>query len=302
MNIYYLENNHENYHEIEKKERVIQTVKYLKNKFLKKLFINENDISFTYDEIIEYLCSVYSKNYLSKIENCKSEKYSSFDMDTHVTKYTMGEIINSNGLILNAINNIINNKINYAYCLVRPPSHHSSKDYHSGFCLINNTFLAAKYYSDKTNKKVLIFDWDLHHGDGTEKLVRSNNNGLIHFVSIHCYDNKKFFPGTGSSKNNNEFIKNIPMNKYSNDDDYYENLNDVYKQISDNNYQLIIISNGLDAHEKDFFSAMNLTTEFYKKTTEKLKSFNIPLLFILEGGYNVEVIKEVSEEIISILI
>ena len=222
------------------------------------------------------------------------------DEDTHLTEWSLGEIIKSNALIIKSLNDILNKNIKYAYCLVRPPSHHASEDHYSGFCMINNTYLAAEYAEKYLNGKILILDWDLHHGDGTEDLVRNRNNSNIHFISIHCYA-KGFYPGTGDGKNNSDRIKNYPMKKYSNNNDYYNKFEEIYNQIKLNDYKLIIISNGLDAHENDSFSVMNLTTEFYKNVSIKLKEFNIPLLYILEGGYNIEVLKEVSEEIIKVL-
>ncbi len=300
MEIYYLEENSNNYHELEIRERVTETVKYLKNKYLKKIFINENNINILDDDILKYLYNVYSIDYINKIKST-DQKYLQIDLDTHITPYTYFEILNSNKLIKSCLDKIINKKINYGYCLVRPPSHHSSKDCHSGFCIVNNTYLAADYFSKQTNSKVLILDWDLHHGDGTEKLIRNQNNKLIDFISIHCFE-KGFYPGTGDKKNNNEQIQNYPMKKYSNDEKYYEQFEYIFKQINKNDYKLIIISNGLDAHIDDTFSTMKLTTKFYSNISKKLKLLNVPIIYILEGGYNINVIKEVSNEIISIFV
>ena len=301
INIYYLEDSHENFHELETKERVEETIKYLKNKFLLKLFLNENEINFKEEDIVNYLKTIYSDKYIKTLQTInKNKKYIKIDQDTHLTMYSFQEIIKSNALIMDAINNILSKRIQYGYCLVRPPSHHSSCDHHSGFCMVNNTYLAAEYAVSKLNNKVLILDWDLHHGDGTESLVKQRKNDNIHFISIHCYD-KGFYPGTGSSKGNCLRIKNYPMSKYSNDDDYFEYFKRIYMQIEEEEYKLIIISNGLDAHKDDTFSTMCLSTEFYKEVTKKLKEYKIPLLYILEGGYNIDVIKDVSEQLINVL-
>jgi acetoin utilization deacetylase AcuC-like enzyme len=301
LTIYYLEDNHENFHELEIKERVQETVKYLKTKFLHKFFVNENDITFKEEDIINYLKTIYSDKYLKVLQTINSnKKYIKIDQDTHLTQYSFKEIINSNALIMNAINNIFNKQIHYAYCLVRPPSHHSSCDHHSGFCMVNNTYLAAEYAVNLMKGKVLILDWDLHHGDGTENLVKQRKNENIHFISIHCYD-KGFYPGTGSSKGNCRRITNYPMKKYSNDDNYFEIFEKIFMQIAEEEYKLIIISNGLDAHKDDTFSTMCLSTNFYKEVTKKIKKYKIPILYILEGGYNIDVIKDVSEQVINTL-
>ena len=301
LHIYYLEDNHENYHELEKQERVIETVKYLKNKIFNKFFINENDIIYKEDDVINYLKSIYSDKYIKMLQSINSKKkYIRIDQDTHLTQYSYQEIIKSNALIIDALDKIQSKYIQYAYCLVRPPSHHSSCDHHSGFCLVNNTYLAAEQGVNLMKGKVLILDWDLHHGDGTESLVNEKKNENIHFISIHCYA-KDFYPGTGSSTNNCRRIKNYPMSKYSNDDDYFEIFEKIFMQIVEEEYKLIIISNGLDAHKDDTFSTMSLSTNFYTQVTKKIKEYKIPLLYILEGGYNIDVIKDVSEQLINTL-
>ena len=301
LHIYYLEDNHENFHELEKLERVTETIKYLKNRFFLKLFVNENDISYKDEDILNYLKMIYSDKYVKMLQTINpNKKYIRIDQDTHLTPYSYQEIIKSNALIMNALDKIQSKYIQYAYCLVRPPSHHSSCDHHSGFCLVNNTYLAAEQGVNLMKGKVLILDWDLHHGDGTESLVQERKNENIHFISIHCYA-KGFYPGTGSSKKNCLRIKNYPMSKYSNDEDYFEIFENIYKQIEEENYKLIIISNGLDAHKDDTFTMMSLSTDFYRKVTKKLKEYKIPLLYILEGGYNIDVIKDVSENLINTL-
>jgi acetoin utilization deacetylase AcuC-like enzyme len=301
LHIYYLDDNHENFHELEIKERVQETVKYLKTKFFNKFFVNENDISFTEEDIINYLKTIYSDKYLKELQTINSnKKYIKIDQDTHLTQYSFQEIIKSNALVMNALEKIQSKYIQYAYCLVRPPSHHSSCDHHSGFCLVNNTYLAAEYAVKLMKGKVLILDWDLHHGDGTENLVKQRKNENIHFISIHCYD-KGFYPGTGSSKGNCRRITNYPMKKYSNDDNYFEIFEKIFMQIAEEEYKLIIISNGLDAHKDDTFSTMCLSTNFYKEVTKKIKKYKIPILYILEGGYNIDVIKDVSEQVINTL-
>ncbi len=302
MQIYYLEDNHENYHDLEVKERVLETSNYLKKKFPKKYFISEKEFVYDTNHVLNYIMTVYSEKYLNllKKDSYTKDKYIKLDEDTHLTEFTLGEIIKSNALIIKALNDIITKNIKYGYCIVRPPSHHASQDHYSGFCMINNTYLAAEYAEKNLNGKVLIIDWDLHHGDGTEKLVRTRNNQNIHFISIHCFA-KGFYPGTGNGKNDTDRIKNYPMKKYCSDNEYNEKFEEIYNQIQLNDYKLIIISNGLDAHENDSFSVMKLSTEFYKNASVRLKSFNIPLLYILEGGYNIEVLQEVSEEIIKVL-
>ena len=118
---------------------------------------------------------------------------------------------------------------------------------------------------------------------------------------MHCYGNG-FYPGTGDTKENNELVLNIPMKRDSGNEIYITKFEIVKQYIEDNNVDIIVISNGLDAHVDDPFQVMELTNEFYIYVTKFLKSLDKPLIYILEGGYNPDVIGSVSEDIIKELI
>jgi hypothetical protein len=190
--------------------------------------------------------------------------------------------------------------IKYAYCLIRPPSHHSSLNRYNGFCIVNHTYLTAKYLHDKHNKKILILDYDVHHGDGTQALVNQHLEDDVYFISMHCYGHG-FYPGTGDVDENNEKVLNIPINRGKGDELYLERFNDVKDYINSKEIDIIIISNGLDAHHADPFGVMYLTNKFYVKVTEYLKSLDKPLIYILEGGYNPNTIGRISIDIIKVL-
>lgn len=187
----------------------------------------------------------------------------------------------------------------YIYSLIRPPGHHCH-DKPNGFCIINNAIIAAKYAQSQGYDKILILDWDYHHFDGTEKFL----NETICGVSIHAFG-PCIFPGTGHSRFNKPYLKNIPLyieseyDFFKYDDKYYLELfeDKVLPFILNHNPDLIIISNGLDAHRDDYIGGLNITNKFYINATKRLKELNKPLLYILEGGYNINVVKTVSLDI-----
>ena len=306
--IYYLDTDFIKINEQENGNRIIIPVKFLKKYFSDSYFVTNKDIIFDRNIIKDYIKEIYSEKYLDSIEyfnfNNLNKGYYDNNLDLTITTNTYNEIILSNALILQAFYDVYNKTNKYAYCLVRPPSHHASKDDPSGFCYVNNTFLIARYavlYGGF--KKVLILDYDLHHGDGTEKLCKEFNSNtdidnLIHFISLHYYrPAEHFFPRTGKAIKTKD-ITNYNVKKHSNDEDIEYLMEEIYSKISEEKYDLIIISNGFDAHKDDLYETIDLTNDYYRNVANKLKQFDVPLMYILEGGYNPDVIAECSKEIL----
>jgi acetoin utilization deacetylase AcuC-like enzyme len=199
------------------------------------------------------------------------------------------------------------NGCSYAFALVRPPGHHCAND-PNGFCIFNNVFAGTKYAQSLGWKKVLILDVDFHHGDGTEKLIRAASDPNISFVSIHGYGDL-IYPGTGKLSAPDDNILNIPLEitqdersrLYITDEFYQGVLNtQVFPFVLAQNPDLIIISLGFDAHQNDPLEGLNITDSTYLFLAEKLKEFNKPLLFVMEGGYNVKTIRRIIPKMIEV--
>jgi len=296
----------------ENHDRVIQSIKYVKDKLPTTVIYNNNQILNYLQENLQLgskqeianiiLTQIYSEDYINTIEEKASnlEDGDLIEGDTYFSNVTFNEILDNSVILYNVCYQIIENNIKYAYCLIRPPSHHSSLNLYNGFCIINHTYLTAKYLHDKHNKKILILDYDVHHGDGTQALVNQHLEDDVYFISMHCYGHG-FYPGTGDVDENNEKVLNIPMKRGTGDDLYLERFNDVKDYINSKEIDIIIISNGLDAHHADPFGVMYLTNKFYVKVTEYLKSLDKPLIYILEGGYNPNTIGRISVDIIKVL-
>jgi acetoin utilization deacetylase AcuC-like enzyme len=313
--VYYNESKIINTEHLENHQRINTAIKIIKNNlnsniqiysnlqledYLKKLTKFKNKESLA----ISFLEKVYSLDYLIDIKNICDELFGNeiIDGDTYFSNVTYNELIDNANILYNVCYQIANKNIKYAYCIIRPPSHHSSKDNFSGFCIVNQTFLTAKTLHDIYKKRVLILDYDLHHGDGTQKLVEYYNQDSIYFCSMHYYA-KYFFPGTGSEKENSERILNVPIReKNKTDEGYLKIFNSMVKPfIKKCGIDIIIISNGFDGHKDDPMKIMNLTEKFYIEVASYLKTLDVPLIYILEGGYNPITIGNISNDIIKVL-
>lgn len=225
--------------------------------------------------------------------------------DTYITNKSEECILSNVAILMDSVDNVINGS-KYQYLLIRPPGHHCFNK-GQGFCILNNVYMTAIYALNRGFKRVLIFDYDFHHFDGTAKLIRNNEN--IFGISIHAYGNK-IYPGSGSRYDNRHNILNYPLHitcledykKY--DDNYCLTLfnNIIMNKIKEFNPDLILISNGLDAHKDDPIAGLNLTKKFYVDVCNELKTLNVPLIYVLEGGYNPSVITDVSLGIIDKLL
>jgi acetoin utilization deacetylase AcuC-like enzyme len=314
ITVYYNISKNKYKNHFENHDRIIISVNYLKKNLIKYIPIYDNDFSLNQiknrfnmdkEEIANILLfQIYSKAYLEKIKNISEnlEENEIKNGDTYFSNVTYNEIIDNSIIMLNVCYEICDNNIKHAYCLIRPPSHHAKQNNYEGFCIINHTYLTAKYLHDRFYKTVLILDYDVHHGNGTQELVKKNIKNNIYFVSMHCYDSG-FYPGTGNIDENNEKVLNIPFKKGLTDEEYIENFEEkVIPFIDNKNINIIIVSNGLDAHIDDPFQIMKLTNKFYVHVTKYLNTLQIPLIYILEGGYNPDIIGNVSVDIIEELI
>uniref|UniRef100_T1GQY7 Histone deacetylase domain-containing protein n=1 Tax=Megaselia scalaris TaxID=36166 RepID=T1GQY7_MEGSC len=158
------------------------------------------------------------------------------------------------GSVLNVVDNILTNQFRSGVCVIRPPGHHAEPDQPHGFCIFNNVAIAAQYAIRNGVNKVLIVDWDVHHGNGTQHIFENNPNVL--YISIHRYDNATFFPkktdanydvvGKGAGEG---FNVNIPWNKKGMTDmEYIMVMQQIVLPIAyEFNPELVLVSAGFDA-------------------------------------------------------
>jgi acetoin utilization deacetylase AcuC-like enzyme len=193
--------------------------------------------------------------------------------------------------------------------LVRPPGHHAEPDRAMGFCVYNNVGVAAAVARKKWGvNRVLILDWDVHHGNGTEKMFYSDPTVL--YVSLHRYDKGTFYPGTGhvSSVGVNEgagYNVNIAWEKEGmGDADYIHAFDELIMPIAHSfNPELVLVSAGFDAARGDPLGGCDLTPRGYAQMTHRLLSLaKGKVVVALEGGYNLSSISRGMEAVLRVLL
>ena len=176
-----------------------------------------------------------------------------------------------------------------SFALVRPPGHHAERDRAMGFCLYNNIAVAAAYALARGLDRVAVVDIDVHHGNGTQWMFYDDPRVL--YVSTHqC----PFYPGTGAADETGRgagagFTVNVPLEMGATDADYelvYRTVvTPVLKQFAP---QLVLVSAGFDAHERDPLASMRVTTAGYASIVAQLMTaaWQTPIAFVTEGGYD----------------
>jgi acetoin utilization deacetylase AcuC-like enzyme len=191
--------------------------------------------------------------------------------------------------------------------LVRPPGHHAHCTRSAGFCVFNSVGAAARL-ALKTVSKVLIVDWDIHHGDGTENMFYEDDRVL--YISIHRFDNGRFYPTTGSANRVGEgkgigFNVNIPLDgKWFSDSDYISIFNSLVMPIAKEFApDLVFVSSGFDAARGDYLGDFDVTPAGYARMLKSLLSLaNGRVIVALEGGYNLASVAASSEALAHVLL
>jgi acetoin utilization deacetylase AcuC-like enzyme len=234
------------------------------------------------------LYALHSKKMINHIKAISQIEDSWFDLDTYICRSDYETARKAAGGLLEICQNVMSGKVENGFALIRPPGHHATYERPMGFCLFNNAALAA-YEIALQKKSVLIFDCDVHHGNGTQNSFYQRSDIL--FESFHLYPH---FPGTGplediGKEKGKGYTVNAPL-KYKNGDTAVTMLLDevflpIAKQFKPD---LIIVSSGYDSHHLDSLGGLHLTSNMYGKIIEKLQQIQPKIVCTLEGGYNLD--------------
>lgn len=233
------------------------------------------------DNAEKFLGLVHSKEYIEKVKSaCK--KGGHLDQDTVVSEKSYDVAVHAVGATMTA------SKTN-GFALVRPPGHHAHSDKSRGFCVFNNIAIAAKKLADE-GKKVLIFDFDGHLGDGTVKFFYESDKVL--YWSLHQFP---AFPGGGNVYEIGEgrgrgYTINVPLPPGSGDDIFMQAIERTLPVAEQFNPDVVAVSAGFDAHQYDLLLDLRLSATAFYKTGKMLKEKFKNVFATLEGGYNIEML------------
>ena len=267
---------------------------WIKNKYRWKLIpgrmVTNEEIKLVHSEVfLQGFLSVERGEIVDDIPSMRTLSYANSQYNfKSVGPIIAGACRTAAGTTVNVISSVVRGEIDFGFCFVRPAGHHSSKDQVGTFCGLNSISIGAVYAVKILGlDRVLILDWDVHRSGGTEQILEEMSNEdkkKYRLIDIYAAFGKSSYSKNPSS---NCLLIDLFNNNQIPDDNQYLNIFDL-KILPDINQfcpSLILISAGFDAAEGEAEECARLTPNGYFQMTKKLKELKIPLVFILEGGY-----------------
>jgi acetoin utilization deacetylase AcuC-like enzyme len=241
----------------------------------------------------EQLGRVHEEPYLARVQHYAAAGGGLIEVDTVVSPRSHEVARLAAGAACDAVRRVVGGEDRTALCLVRPPGHHARPPDAMGFCLLNNVAVAARAAIDEHGcERVLIVDWDVHHGNGTQEMFW--DDGRVGFLSIHRWP---FYPGTGGADETGcgagqGLIANVPVAFGTPRDEYHDRFERALADLAAKvRPDLVLVSAGFDAHREDPIGSLELDVEDFGRLTRSVLQVADAyaggrLVSLLEGGYH----------------
>ncbi|MGE0329052.1 MAG: histone deacetylase, partial [Polyangiaceae bacterium] len=245
------------------------------------------------DATDEELERVHGAGYLSELDQARGGS-GHLDADTYYAPESVAAAVRACGGSIALVDELLDGNADFGVALLRPPGHHARPDAAMGFCLLNNVAVAAAHARARGLERVMIIDWDVHHGNGTQEMFYDDPTVL--YASLHQFP---FYPGTGSatevgSGDGRGYTVNVPLSAGAGEAVYIETVRQLLAPvIAEYDPELLLISAGFDAHARDPLAGMALNAESYPRMLSALteawsRGARGRLGLLLEGGYDLQ--------------
>ncbi len=251
--------------------------------------------------------TVHRLNMVGRIQTMCEEGGGMLDGDTPVSAESYDAALLAAGGTVAAVEAVMTGAVDNAFACVRPPGHHAEPEVPMGFCLFNNVAIAAKHVLLHHGlQRVLIIDWDAHHGNGTQRTFYQNPHVL--YFSVHQYP---FYPGSGAASETGEgeakgTTLNVPLVGGAGDDAFVRAIEyELGRAMESFQPEFILLSAGFDAHHRDPLTGLQVTDEGYIRAGLAIKGMADQYcrgrwVSVLEGGYEAEALATGVENLVKI--
>ncbi len=226
------------------------------------------------------------------------------DPDTVVNPFSMDAALRGCGGAIAAVDDVLDGRAGATFVAGRPPGHHAERARAMGFCLLGQAAVAAAHARARGVERVAILDWDVHHGNGTQAIFWDDPDVL--YVSLHQYG-WGFFPGTGAAGERGGpgaegATLNLPLPVGAGSDEVLSAFRErALPAVRDHAPGLLIVSAGFDAHHADPIGSLRLSAGDFAVMTRELRALGAPHAQVLEGGYDLDALRECVATVLGVL-